>query len=435
MKRIYTIIFFSFIIVSSAMAQSISKVTKTITSIIPNLPVVYQTDVKGGYHVATDLLTTGDIAANKKETGMIAWNITTSCHYQWDGAEWNAIRVIKDWMIGDAKIGQLYIKDDKIFRVKSDNTITGTTDPDTDTANWSAVGVNIEDVLTSTSVINALSANQGKVLDGKITANNTSVNTKVDKIITVNGHALSSNVTVTKADVGLGNVTNTSDAAKPVSTATQTELNLKLNKSSVENVLTSTSATNALSAKQGKVLKGLVDVNTGKTGISSAQASAILVNSAKVGDDLGDHTATENLKMGVNYINEDGGAAKGLKFDAAGNATFMQDVKIQGDFTVPSDARLKTHIQVAQGMLGKISHLNGVSYQYINQNKYAKGTRYGFIAQELKTQFPEMVKQDGDGLYSVDYLQMTAVLLQAIKEQQLMINELMKQNQSLMTND
>lgn len=36
---------------------------------------------------------------------------------------------------------------------------------------------------------------------------------------TVNGHALSADVTVTKSDVGLGNVDNTSDANKPVSTA------------------------------------------------------------------------------------------------------------------------------------------------------------------------------------------------------------------------
>ena len=158
-----------------------------------------------------------------------------------------------------------------------------------------------------------------------------------------------------------------------------------------------------------------------------------------IGDDMGDHTATENLKIGANYINNNSedqtATAKGLTFDADGNATFMQDVKINGDFTVPSDARLKDHIQIAQGMLGKISQLNGVSYQYINQNKYAKGTRYGFIAQELKKQFPEMVKQGRDGFYSVDYLQMTAVLLQAIKEQQQMINELMNYNRKLITND
>lgn len=56
------------------------------------------------------------------------------------------------------------------------------------------------------------------------TAQQTALDKKVDKTTTVNGHALSGNVTVTKADVGLGNVDNTSDLNKPISTATQTAL-------------------------------------------------------------------------------------------------------------------------------------------------------------------------------------------------------------------
>lgn len=47
----------------------------------------------------------------------------------------------------------------------------------------------------------------------------------------VNGHALTSDVTVTKGDVGLGNADNTSDLNKPISTATQTALDAKLNNS------------------------------------------------------------------------------------------------------------------------------------------------------------------------------------------------------------
>ena len=45
---------------------------------------------------------------------------------------------------------------------------------------------------------------------------------------TVNGHALSENVEITKTDVGLGNVDNTSDADKPISTATQAALDDKV---------------------------------------------------------------------------------------------------------------------------------------------------------------------------------------------------------------
>ena len=43
----------------------------------------------------------------------------------------------------------------------------------------------------------------------------------------VNGHALTGDVTVTKSDVGLGSVDNTSDTNKPISTATQAALDLK----------------------------------------------------------------------------------------------------------------------------------------------------------------------------------------------------------------
>lgn len=48
---------------------------------------------------------------------------------------------------------------------------------------------------------------------------------------TVNGHALTTDVVVTKADVGLGNVDNTSDANKPISSAVSTALSGKEDKS------------------------------------------------------------------------------------------------------------------------------------------------------------------------------------------------------------
>lgn len=56
---------------------------------------------------------------------------------------------------------------------------------------------------------------------------------KVDKTITVNGQSLSANVTLDKDDVGLGSVENTADADKPVSTATQTALDKKVDKLTV----------------------------------------------------------------------------------------------------------------------------------------------------------------------------------------------------------
>jgi len=63
------------------------------------------------------------------------------------------------------------------------------------------------------------------VIDTHIKSN---ADSKVPITRTVNGHSLSADVTVSKSDVGLGNVDNTSDANKPVSTAQQTALNLRV---------------------------------------------------------------------------------------------------------------------------------------------------------------------------------------------------------------
>ena len=65
--------------------------------------------------------------------------------------------------------------------------------------------------------------------------------------------------TVTKADVGLGNVDNTADADKPVSTAQQAVLDTKVAFSDVIDNLISISTNRPLSANQGRVLKGLID--------------------------------------------------------------------------------------------------------------------------------------------------------------------------------
>lgn len=78
---------------------------------------------------------------------------------------------------------------------------------------------------TATKLATARTIN-GVSFDG--TANITVADsTKVPTTRTVNGLALSANITLAKGDIGLGNVDNTSDANKPISSATQTALNAK----------------------------------------------------------------------------------------------------------------------------------------------------------------------------------------------------------------
>jgi hypothetical protein len=90
----------------------------------------------------------------------------------------------------------------------------------------------------------------------------------VTKTTTVNGHALSTNVTVSKSDVGLGNVDNTSDANKPVSSATQTALNAKAASGANSDITSLSGLSTPLSTAQGgtgSASKNFVDLTTAQT--------------------------------------------------------------------------------------------------------------------------------------------------------------------------
>ncbi|WP_316747748.1 tail fiber domain-containing protein [Pedobacter gandavensis] len=141
-------------------------------------------------------------------------------------------------------------------------------------------------------------------------------------------------------------------------------------------------------------------------------------------DNLGDHIAVKNIALGVNAISADGGANKGISFETDGSAIFAQSMTIRQNFYTPSDRRLKDHIETLSSTLQKIDQIRGVRFVYKDQTKYATGPKIGVIAQELQKVYPEMVTQGKDGFLKVDYTQLTGILIQALKEQQVEIEEL-----------
>lgn len=94
-----------------------------------------------------------------------------------------------------------------------------------------------------------------------------------------------------------------------------------------------------------------------------------------------------------------------------------------GDITAFSDIRVKENIQDLEGSLDKVTQLRGVSYNKIGSEEKS----IGVIAQEIKEVLPEVVKEGEDGMLSVAYGNITAVLIEAIKEQQKQIDELKAQ--------
>jgi hypothetical protein len=99
-------------------------------------------------------------------------------------------------------------------------------------------------------------------------------------------------------------------------------------------------------------------------------------------------------------------------------------VKINGKLVFASDERLKKNIEPLKSSLDKVMHLNGVSYEWKSEENQGKGREIGLIAQEVETLIPELVVTDSNGYKAMSYDKMVPVLVEAIKEQQVLIKGL-----------
>jgi len=90
------------------------------------------------------------------------------------------------------------------------------------------------------------------------------------------------------------------------------------------------------------------------------------------------------------------------------------------DFNTTSDKRLKSNIKVinSETALNQVKTLNGVYYEMNGKQNI------GLIAQEVENIVPEVVIEREDGYKGVNYSNLVAVLVEAIKEQDTKITAL-----------
>ena len=111
----------------------------------------------------------------------------------------------------------------------------------------------------------------------------------------------------------------------------------------------------------------------------------------------------------INYGSLNNAGTEILTVRGNGNTT------LTGSLTQNSDIRLKKDIQPLEHMLSKVKKLRGVTYHWKDINK-DQTMQYGFIAQEVKKAFPDLVHVKND-IHRINYSGMTAVLLSAINEE------------------
>ena len=104
------------------------------------------------------------------------------------------------------------------------------------------------------------------------------------------------------------------------------------------------------------------------------------------------------------------------------------DLSTTGDITAfnTSDITLKTDIQPLTGALDKVAQLDGIQFKWIESLGKTVTHSVGVIAQQVKEVLPEAVKQKESGFLGVDYTQLVPLLIEAIKDLKLQVDELKK---------
>jgi hypothetical protein len=156
--------------------------------------------------------------------------------------------------------------------------------------------------------------------------------------------------------------------------------------------------------------------NTGASaGNASLQAYSTGGNGAVMSFHRGGHYAV-NMGLDSDNVFRIGGwsaPANLLQMDMSGNLTMANNV------TAYSDIRLKEDLEPITDAIEKVQSLTGYTYTRIDSGQ----RQTGLIAQEVQKVLPEAVMDNGEHL-SLAYGNMVGLLIEAIKEQQVQINEL-----------
>ena len=144
-----------------------------------------------------------------------------------------------------------------------------------------------------------------------------------------------------------------------------------------------------------------------------------------------------NLSTTGDFVIQDAGVTAFIVDAATGNvgigniATPTHRLQVSGKvksdgINETSDARLKKNVNAIEGALHKVMEMHGVTYNWKSEEyperNFDKTLQFGLIAQDLEKVIPELVDTDNEGWKSIEYSHIVPVLIEAIKEQQKIID-------------
>jgi len=105
------------------------------------------------------------------------------------------------------------------------------------------------------------------------------------------------------------------------------------------------------------------------------------------------------------------------------------DIAYTGDVYDISDSRLKENITPLRNAIEKVSSLCGIYFN--NKGESPSKREVGVIAQDVEAVLPEVVSENNEGYKVVAYSKLTALLIEAVKEQQKQIESLEQRIENL----
>jgi hypothetical protein len=188
--------------------------------------------------------------------------------------------------------------------------------------------------------------------------------------------------------------------------------------SSVSNTFTVGSATYFVS--NGAILSGT------STTIGSGAQLQLSGNNGVGGTNIHTFLAVQGTGAtnGKKYFRINSSGAFEIINDAYNSVIFTMDnsgnFTASSNITAYSDIRLKTNIHPIKNALNLVDQMSGVYYNRLSDEK----RKIGFIAQDLLRILPEVVHENENGYYSVDYGNITSLLIEAVKELNVRVREL-----------
>lgn len=113
-------------------------------------------------------------------------------------------------------------------------------------------------------------------------------------------------------------------------------------------------------------------------------------------------------KVGIGTINPS------ESLDVVGNITAT------GDYISTSDVSIKENVKPILNPIEKVKELSGYTFNRIGHDKRS----VGLMAQDVEKVLPEAVSENGEGVKSLAYGNLVALLVETVKEQQKQIDEL-----------